>query len=67
MAVATAWGLRMGRRDSVGVPNNQRPASDREKVVLDINLLKHQYERLRERQRQAQIILTAGKKKYFKI
>uniref|UniRef100_A0A1B0DP68 TBC1 domain family member 30 n=1 Tax=Phlebotomus papatasi TaxID=29031 RepID=A0A1B0DP68_PHLPP len=60
MAVATAWGLRMGRRDSVGVPNTQRPSSDREKVVLDINLLKHQYERLRERQRQAQIILTAA-------
>ncbi|XP_055676630.1 mucin-2 [Lutzomyia longipalpis] len=60
MAVATAWGLRMGRRESLGVSSSQRPATDREKVVLDINLLKHQYERLRERQRQAQIILTAA-------
>ncbi|GAB0090539.1 microtubule-associated protein futsch isoform X1 [Sergentomyia squamirostris] len=60
MAVATAWGLRMGgRRESM--PGSQRPSSDnRDKMVLDINLLKHQYERLRERQRQAQIILTAA-------
>ncbi|XP_059610232.1 mucin-2 [Phlebotomus argentipes] len=61
MAVATAWGIRMGRRESVPVSSNQRPSPDsRDKVVLDINLLKHQYERLRERQRQAQIILTAA-------
>lgn len=35
-------------------------ASDREKIALDINLLKQQYGKLRQRQKQAQIILTAA-------
>lgn len=62
MAVtATAWGLRSGRRASLGLPTNLRNAGDgKEKMNLDISLLKKQYDKLRERQRQAHIILTAA-------
>ncbi|XP_055618343.1 serine-rich adhesin for platelets isoform X2 [Toxorhynchites rutilus septentrionalis] len=58
---ATAWGLRSGRRASLGIPNNIRSACEgKEKINLDISLLKKQYDKLRERQRQAHIILTAA-------
>ena len=35
-------------------------APDRERLSLDVSMLKQQYSRLRERQRQAHIILTAA-------
>ncbi|XP_062701985.1 uncharacterized protein LOC109622744 isoform X2 [Aedes albopictus] len=58
---ATAWGLRSGRRASLGIPSNLRGASEgKEKINLDISLLKKQYDKLRERQRQAHIILSAA-------
>lgn len=40
------------------------PASERERIALDISTLKHQYAKLRERQRQAHIILS-GKIKFL--
>ncbi|XP_058117778.1 uncharacterized protein LOC131286976 [Anopheles ziemanni] len=57
---ATAWGLRSGRRASLGIPPNFARAEGKEKINLDISLLKKQYDKLRERQRQAHIILTAA-------
>lgn len=61
--MSTAWGLRLGRRGSMGQPAPaaaNRPASDgRDRIALDISILKRQYEKLRERQRQAHIILTS--------
>ncbi|XP_062539020.1 serine-rich adhesin for platelets [Armigeres subalbatus] len=58
---ATAWGLRSGRRASLGIPSNLKGASEgKEKINLDISLLKKQYDKLRERQRQAHIILSAA-------
>ncbi|XP_065092115.1 serine-rich adhesin for platelets isoform X2 [Ochlerotatus camptorhynchus] len=58
---ATAWGLRSGRRASLGIPTNLKgPNEGREKINLDISLLKKQYDKLRERQRQAHIILSAA-------
>jgi len=38
----------------------QRAQSDREKIALDITILKKQYDKLRERQKQAHIILTSA-------
>lgn len=64
VAMATLWGLRLHRRgSSTGTTtpiasNRSSPATDREKIALDINLLKQQYGKLRQRQKQAQIILT---------
>uniref|UniRef100_A0A182M5J0 TBC1 domain-containing protein n=1 Tax=Anopheles culicifacies TaxID=139723 RepID=A0A182M5J0_9DIPT len=57
---ATAWGLRSGRRASLGIPPNFARSEGKEKMNLDISLLKKQYDKLRERQRQAHIILTAA-------
>ncbi|XP_035775923.1 uncharacterized protein LOC118457980 isoform X1 [Anopheles albimanus] len=57
---ATAWGLRSGRRASLGIPPSFARAEGKEKINLDISLLKKQYDKLRERQRQAHIILTAA-------
>ncbi|XP_055524846.1 uncharacterized protein LOC129718267 isoform X2 [Wyeomyia smithii] len=58
---ATAWGLRSGRRSSLGFSTNMRNSGEgKEKINLDISLLKKQYVKLRERQRQAHIILTAA-------
>uniref|UniRef100_A0A182QQ21 Rab-GAP TBC domain-containing protein n=1 Tax=Anopheles farauti TaxID=69004 RepID=A0A182QQ21_9DIPT len=57
---ATAWGLRSGRRASLGIPSNFGRTEGKEKMNLDISLLKKQYDKLRERQRQAHIILTAA-------
>lgn len=36
------------------------PSSDRERLALDISTLKQQYAKLRERQRQAHIILSGN-------
>lgn len=63
--MATIWGLRLNRRGSLttattSVSANRNASSDREKIALDINLLKQQYGKLRQRQKQAQIILTAA-------
>lgn len=61
LAVTTAWGLRVARRGSIGLTQNFRNIPDsRERLALDITLLKQQYAKLRERQRQAHIILTAA-------
>lgn len=37
-----------------------QPKSDREKIALDITALKKQYDKLRERQKQAQVILSSA-------
>uniref|UniRef100_A0A1A9WLS5 TBC1 domain family member 30 n=1 Tax=Glossina brevipalpis TaxID=37001 RepID=A0A1A9WLS5_9MUSC len=65
LAVATVWGLPWGRRLSQGqsgatmtVPKQVVESKDR--LALDISLLKKQYDRLRERQKQAHIILTTA-------
>uniref|UniRef100_A0A1A9V933 TBC1 domain family member 30 n=1 Tax=Glossina austeni TaxID=7395 RepID=A0A1A9V933_GLOAU len=65
LAVATVWGLPWGRRGSQGqsggavtVPKQVLESKDR--LALDISLLKKQYDRLRERQKQAHIILTTA-------
>ena len=55
LAVATAWGMR--RRGSQPQPRVQ---TDREKIALDITILKKQYDKLRERQKQAHIILSSA-------
>lgn len=46
-----------GRR---GSQPQQKEQSDREKIALDITILKKQYDKLRERQKQAHIILTSA-------
>lgn len=78
LAVTTAWGIRLGRRGSMGIstvasssnasnvssgssrpmPLPPPPPDSRDRIALDISLLKKQYDKLRERQRQAHIILT---------
>lgn len=65
LAVATMWGLNWGRRGSVGVgapaASSGKPhAEQRDRIALDISLLKKQYDRLRERQKQAHVILTSA-------
>lgn len=57
LAVANAWQNNRGRR---GSQQSQREQSDREKIALDITILKKQYDKLRERQKQAHIILTSA-------
>ena len=52
MAVANAWASRRGSQ-----PKGQ---TDREKIALDITILKKQYDKLRERQKQAHIILSSA-------
>ncbi len=54
LAVANAWQNNRPRRGS------QQLQSDREKIALDITILKKQYDKLRERQKQAHIILTSA-------
>lgn len=56
---AAAWGIRSNRRSSSASIKGQ---SDREKIALDITILKKQYDKLRERQKQAHIILTSASK-----
>ncbi|XP_037954566.1 uncharacterized protein LOC119684574 isoform X2 [Teleopsis dalmanni] len=57
LAVATVWGIPWGRRGSHGHTKHQE---NKERIALDISLLKKQYDRLRERQKQAHIILTTA-------
>lgn len=70
MRVAAAWGGRRGSAQS-GLVARGAGQTDREKIALDINILKKQYDKLRERQKQAHIILTTACtrqptiKKYF--
>ncbi|XP_023290729.1 uncharacterized protein LOC105694437 [Orussus abietinus] len=45
---------------SLTMLHSMGPSSDRERLALDISTLKHQYAKLRERQRQAHIILSAA-------
>ena len=52
-AVANAWASRRGSQPTKG-------QTDREKIALDITILKKQYDKLRERQKQAHIILTSA-------
>lgn len=52
IAVANAWATRRG--------SQPRLQSDREKIALDITILKKQYDKLRERQKQAHIILSSA-------
>jgi len=56
LAVANAWQSNRTRRGS----QPQREQSDREKIALDITILKKQYDKLKERQKQAHIILTSA-------
>ncbi|KAL9893572.1 uncharacterized protein ACN2A1_008627 isoform 2-T2 [Glossina fuscipes fuscipes] len=65
LAVATVWGLPWGRRGSQGqsggaVTVPKQVLESKERLALDISLLKKQYDRLRERQKQAHIILTTA-------
>ncbi|XP_039948063.1 extracellular matrix-binding protein ebh isoform X2 [Bactrocera tryoni] len=62
LAVATVWGIPWGRRGSQGQTANaaKQVTENKERLALDISLLKKQYDRLRERQRQAHIILTTA-------
>ncbi|XP_023174352.2 uncharacterized protein LOC111601803 isoform X1 [Drosophila hydei] len=63
LAVATVWGLNWGRRGSVGTGASgavKPHAEQKDRLALDISLLKKQYDRLRERQRQAHVILTSA-------
>lgn len=55
IAVANAWASRRGSQ-----PTIVRGQSDREKIALDITILKKQYDKLRERQKQAHIILSSA-------
>jgi Domain of unknown function (DUF4682) len=61
LAVANAWQNNRPRRGSQ--QQLQREQSDREKIALDITILKKQYDKLRERQKQAHIILSSAKSK----
>ncbi|XP_023309246.2 uncharacterized protein LOC111690890 isoform X3 [Lucilia cuprina] len=63
LAVATVWGIPWGRRGSQGQQNNiitKQPIENKDRIALDISLLKKQYDKLRERQKQAHIILTTA-------
>uniref|UniRef100_A0A1I8NND8 TBC1 domain family member 30 n=1 Tax=Stomoxys calcitrans TaxID=35570 RepID=A0A1I8NND8_STOCA len=63
LAVATVWGIPWGRRGSQGHSANviaKQAAESKDRIALDISLLKKQYDRLRERQKQAHIILTTA-------
>ncbi|XP_075170521.1 uncharacterized protein LOC142242914 isoform X2 [Haematobia irritans] len=63
LAVATVWGIPWGRRGSQGQSANtiaKQAAESKDRIALDISLLKKQYDRLRERQKQAHIILTTA-------
>lgn len=58
LAVTAAWGIRLGRRGSIGLSTTNKQSDGKDRIALDISLLKKQYDKLRERQRQAHIILT---------
>ncbi|KAH8351073.1 hypothetical protein KR084_002589, partial [Drosophila pseudotakahashii] len=62
IAVATVFGLNWGRRGSVGpaAAAGKQQVEQKDRLALDISLLKKQYDRLRERQKQAHVILTTA-------
>lgn len=61
LAVATVFGLNWGRRGSVGpAAAGKQQVEQKDRLALDISLLKKQYDRLRERQKQAHVILTTA-------
>jgi hypothetical protein len=60
MAVANAWAGRRGSLKSSQPSAQPRGQTDREKIALDITILKKQYDKLRERQKQAHIILSSA-------
>lgn len=61
LAVATAWGGLRGQSRRASQPNVRPPNGDsKERMALDINVLKKQYNKLRERQKQAHVILSAA-------
>uniref|UniRef100_A0A6P4E2S6 Titin n=1 Tax=Drosophila rhopaloa TaxID=1041015 RepID=A0A6P4E2S6_DRORH len=62
IAVATVFGLNWGRRGSVGpaAATGKQQVEQKDRLALDISLLKKQYDRLRERQKQAHVILTTA-------
>lgn len=60
MAVANAWAGRRGSLKSSQQSAQPRGQTDREKIALDITILKKQYDKLRERQKQAHIILSSA-------
>jgi len=49
---------------SLSATNYSPATADRDRLALDISALKQQYAKLRERQRQAHIILTGKKSLY---
>ncbi|XP_076640504.1 uncharacterized protein LOC143352118 isoform X2 [Colletes latitarsis] len=66
LAVAAAM-INMAQRlkkdripQTIGVLQAMAPSSDRERLALDISILKQQYAKLRERQHQTHIILSAA-------
>lgn len=59
LAVAAAWGGLKGQGRRASQPN-VRPNGADSKGALDINILKKQYNKLRERQKQAHVILSAA-------
>jgi len=50
---------------TIGALQAMAPSSDRERLALDISTLKQQYAKLRERQRQAHIILSGNNKRFI--
>lgn len=62
MAVATVWGGLRGqsRRNSQPNVRAQNNVDTKERIALDINILKKQYNKLRERQKQAHVILSSA-------
>lgn len=58
--IARAWAGRRGSLKSAQPSVQPKGQSDREKIALDITILKKQYDKLRERQKQAHIILSSA-------
>jgi hypothetical protein len=56
LAVATAYGMQANKPR----PTLKNLVENKDRIALDITLLKKQYDKLRERHRQAHIILTAA-------
>ena len=60
MTIARAWAGRRGSLKSSQPSVQAKGQSDREKIALDITILKKQYDKLKERQKQAHIILSSA-------
>lgn len=62
MAVATVWGGLRGQNRRNSQPNvrAQNNVDTKQTIALDINILKKQYNKLRERQKQAHVILSSA-------